>query len=1199
MTEPTVNRDQTPAESAKGQLFINMGDRPGGGEAPGGERMTWIPPTDDDPNLGNVFLAQVQQADTADTLRRLKAFTEEPTTQAAGGKAAASAAKPQGAKPQDAEPPPDTRPMLQRVLEGAGAMAKDVGKGLYQAPLQIAGGAADAVKELATASSNLADWMNSNVVDLRIAVPSTGSDRLDKWIDNPANLVRDLMPEIGKADTATGHLVRDTAQFVTGMYLGARALGAFGVEMGGTAKAMTTGAFADFATRDPDSGRLSDLLAAHPSLQNPVTSFLKSDHEDAEAVKRFKNALEGLGMGALTMGMIESVKVVRARMLAKGGKKQLAEFQKDPLTEARAQYGEIAPADIGLGNPNVPLVTTVKLDTTDKLVRGAKARAAVKATETGVPDDVVAKAIAGRAQVGQVDGKGVYVNYSRIDTPDDVKSVIDQVAEAFKGKITDAARDVQTNVETKALADAMGLTVDDVLSRRRGEPWSAEKTLAARTLMNTTAQRLVEAAQKAAGPAATTADQFAFRKLLAVHTAVQTEVIAARTETARALQAWRIPSELGGVEMSRHVQGIMEGQGGEATKEMAAALARLASTNPTEAGLNAFIQTLGLGKGFEALKSAWIAGLLSNPKTHIVNASSNTLTLMNQVYERQAGRAMGVLLRGESEIAPDEALSMLYGIKESMGDAYKAAAKAIATGESSVAWGTKFEDTVQRARPISAEAFNLGDDAMGRTVDFLGKVFDVPGRARGASDDFFKTIGYRAELHAQAVRTAFAEGLTGEAAAARIEQILLHPPENIRMAAQDGAVYTTFTNRTGAIGQALIAMRSKVPPTAIVMPFVKTPVNISRYAFERSPLAPLVGQWRADMAAGGARADLAMARMATGTTIMMVALDLAEQGHISGSGVHAKGEQGKKDVDKRLGWQPYSVRIGDEWHSYNRLDPFGMTLGLAADFADMVKRADLEGDKMDEVEEVLAAGIAAISNATVSKTYLSGLAQFFGMMSDPTQNSKAYLGRLGGSVVPAGVNALTTALDPTQRETMRMMDYVQARLPGLSQSLPARLDLWGQPDTERGGTNLVNPAQSREIKAEPIDTEMKRLNIGVDRIKQKVDWDGVPINFADWPQVYTAYQQLAGNDLHHPAWGMGAKDYLDAVVSGKHPMSQVYQIASDGPEGGKAAFIKKAVEDYRKLARTAIMADPRFQDFAELVRSAVDQKRAARMPTWK
>jgi hypothetical protein len=59
---------------------------------------------------------------------------------------------------------------------------------------------------------------------------------------------------------------------------------------------------------------------------------------------------------------------------------------------------------------------------------------------------------------------------------------------------------------------------------------------------------------------------------------------------------------------------------------------------------------------------------------------------------------------------------------------------------------------------------------------------------------------------------------------------------------------------------------------------VRTPANILSYAIERTPLAPLVKMWREDVRAGGARADLALARMSTGTMILLTTADLAERG---------------------------------------------------------------------------------------------------------------------------------------------------------------------------------------------------------------------------------------------------------------------------------------------------------------------------------
>ena len=86
-----------------------------------------------------------------------------------------------------------------------------------------------------------------------------------------------------------------------------------------------------------------------------------------------------------------------------------------------------------------------------------------------------------------------------------------------------------------------------------------------------------------------------------------------------------------------------------------------------------------------------------------------------------------------------------------------------------------------------------------------------------------------------------------------------------------------------------------------MLTFVRTPVNILRFSAERSPAAPLLKEWRADYLAGGARRDLAVAKMAVGTGIMAYSVKLAADGHITGGG------PADKDVAATMranGWQP-------------------------------------------------------------------------------------------------------------------------------------------------------------------------------------------------------------------------------------------------------------------------------------------------------
>ncbi len=1176
-------------------------------------------------DLSGPYLAQQQQADATDALRALRErFRPVETPTAPKPDAPKSNGTPTPEPPKELPPGTEIKPLSTggfgvyrngalvsgartyddavisataprtgesfggRLVSGATSALKDVGQGVVETPRQVAGGAFDAIAEIATATDSLGDWLNRNVIDLSFDVPSTGSMTADSIIRpflNPAKGVAENVPKVDEAKSVTGAMVRDVAQFITGMAVGGKVLKGVGVPLGGPVMSATAkGAFSDFAARSPDAGRLADLIENQPDLANPITAFLKSKPGDSEAEKRLKNALEGAGLGLMSEGVVHGVKLARAKIIAEKGDDGLAKFVEDPLAEAKLQYGEVKPGE--LGDAKAPLVSKKAPPTAKQKIANA-----LKATETGVPDDVAAR---GLVKVGDQGGKEVYVNFARMQTPDDVKKVIGNMADAFAPDIAKAQRGVQSNELTKELADNLGMTVGDLLARRKGQPFNAEQAVAARRLWDASAQELKRLAEQAAKPDATRVDHFAFRRALAVHYAIQAEVVAARTETARALQSWAIPTG-GSVEQARAIQQLIEQSGGpEASAEIARRLAAMSNAGVNDpAAINSFVRQSWAATTRDAIQEFWVNALLSGPKTHIVNTSSNTLVLMQQIYERRVAQAFSEAM-GTNAVAPGEAVAMMHGLKEAMRDAFRFAWKSLKTGESGQWGGSKLE---QRPNAISAHAFGLDDGAAGRTVDFIGKTVGLPGRFLQAEDEFFKTIAYRMELHAHAVRTAAAEGLTGEAAAERIKSVLLNPPEHIRLAAADGALYSTFTNQTGDFGKAILRLRQSAPMLGFVVPFIKTPLNITRYGFERSPIAPLVGQWRADIAAGGARRDLALARMATGTTIMLLAADYADSGLISGSGPDDPGE---REALLRQGWQPYSVKAGDRWYSYNRTDPFGMLMGFAADMAQAVNRGEIEEEEVDEAGEIIAAGIAAISQTVINKTYMSGIAGFVEMMSDPERYAPGEINSFLASFVPTGVAATGQAIDPVPRERMAAWDYVQARIPGFSSGLIAKRDLWGQTLEGRSGLGTgydsISPVQASKIKDSPIDAEMQRLNVDFRRIGKKADWDGVPVNFRDWPEVYDAYSRLAGNELKHPAWGMGAKEFLDAVVSGKHQMSEVYKLQSDGEDGGKSVFIRKWLTNYRELARRAIMDDPKFAEFANFIAERKEELRRQALP---
>src|SRR5690606_26777308 len=128
------------------------------------------------------------------------------------------------------------------------------------------------------------------------------------------------LPDVPKPDTVTGGLVRGVAQWLAG-FLGPGAAATKGMQAAGTAaragKAALQGAIADFTAFDGQEKRLSDLIQEYPALQNPVNEYLASNEDDGFIEGRFKNAVEGLGLGVMTEGMLMGLKAVRAARIAK------------------------------------------------------------------------------------------------------------------------------------------------------------------------------------------------------------------------------------------------------------------------------------------------------------------------------------------------------------------------------------------------------------------------------------------------------------------------------------------------------------------------------------------------------------------------------------------------------------------------------------------------------------------------------------------------------------------------------------------------------------------------------------------------------------------------------------------------------------------------------------------------------------------
>lgn len=653
------------------------------------------------------------------------------------------------------------------------------------------------------------------------------------------------------------------------------------------------------------------------------------------------------------------------------------------------------------------------------------------------------------------------VRVSKLNSPQDIGQAL-KIAENVAGGFDAAKRGKISFAETQALAQDLGMTADDLLARRKGQAFNAEEAYAARAVLAKSGSELVTLAKRIqrAGEDPGSELLAVFQKALVRHTAIQEQVSGATAEAGRALSAFRMMADSKDAP-GRILESIVNGGGGKGRIMDAASAIIDLERDP--ANLNQFIEKVSKPTWKDKAIELWYNYLLSGPQTHVVNMLSNTMTSVAQIPEFAVAAGVGAARRAMRREAADRVLwsevgarsvGLIQGTKEGV----RMFANAMKTGEASD-FVTKIENQGQKA--ISG---------------LKGEALRLPSRFLTAEDELFKGIARRMELNGLAIRKASKEGLKGQEAKDRAAELLTNPTDDMMQSALEYGRYVTFQAPLGRFASKVSQATTEMPILKAVLPFVRTPTNLFKFFVERSPAAPLMREFRKDFAAGGAKRDLAVAKVMIGSGMGAVVAEMAEKGLITGSPPTDDNKRGLMQAD---GWQPYSIKIGDKYYSYKRLDPFALTIGAAADLATL-------SDGMTDKQLDNQAGIvtASIIGNLSNKTWLSGVSDLLAAADDPERYGSAFLKRLAGSVaIPTGVAQIARTMDPTARETPDIASAVQARIPGLSDNLLPKRDVWGQPIVNEGGVgpDLISPIWTTTDRKDPITREVLRVDATISK----------------------------------------------------------------------------------------------------------------------
>jgi hypothetical protein len=514
------------------------------------------------------------------------------------------------------------------------------------------------------------------------------------------------------------------------------------------------------------------------------------------------------------------------------------------------------------------------------------------------------------------------------------------------------------------------------------------------------------------------------------------------------------------------------------TPEEKMALLRIAREDPDS--LADAIRTKMDPSFSSSLMEGWKAGMLSSPPTHVVNFASNGLFQAMRAVERYVSAGIQAVAKPSAE--RDRTFGEL--------------ASGLAAGRAALpdAWGKMFSDigdalTLKPEKVDEQTIMELGmhDVGVGRIPGKAGTAIRTPFRLLQAADNFFKTVAGEQEIYRQAHRRALAEGKTGEDLGRRMEEFVAMARDlrntseaavNMRKAVTTARLEETFQTPLGPVGKKIAALSASHPLAGVIMPFVRTPVNVTKEALKRTPLNAW-NTWKKYRAYKRGLATLGdvtddAAKTVLGTAITGGILMLAEGGDfdVTGGGPVDFAEQ---ENLKQTGWQPYSIKIGDSYVSYRRLSPLSQVIGIAADLR--------EASTSTEKAEMVGKLFDAVTTNITDQTFLSGLENAARALQDPRRYGAAWIKGMEGSVVPGIVRTAAHAIDPVERDAQPfetvagIPEPIAARLPLVSKLLPPKQTATGADKQRHGGIlSAVSPFPVSRAKPEAeLEREFARI----------------------------------------------------------------------------------------------------------------------------
>lgn len=609
------------------------------------------------------------------------------------------------------------------------------------------------------------------------------------------------------------------------------------------------------------------------------------------------------------------------------------------------------------------------------------------------------------------------------------------------------------------------------------------------------------------------------------------------------------------------------------------------------AQVNRFTSKLRIkaNQGLDGVYELYVNSILSGPITHAVNIGSNAILTTWLPTQQFVEGASAFARRDFDKASADFAKGrkMFAGLMEGVGDMFRLYGKENrGKGMTGLGYDKSIDIAAEKLKARHKPAIGMeGDDLLAGAVNKLGAFVRLPGNVLQEEDKWFKMIHYRMHTNSAAMEKAMMHNASNGGKMTR-QQIgnmynfhRINPDQLAIDTAKDLGEYYTFTNQLEKHGRKGSSWIRGTPGMRYMFPFINTPTNIVKMGLNHGMYGNLTKDLKVALGKGvpAAERDAAIAKIAMGSLVPATIVGMLDEDRITGRIDMAtqvgrfKHSQGKPE---------YSIRAGDTWYSYEKIEPFRSIVGLYVTFKDAmtnIRHFDPDSGEPNElIDKIAFAGIAPVLQ-TITDNYMmneiGGVMEILNAASvgNPDSFLETFQKVGANMTVASGVRqANNVFFDGAYRQADGYIESVMAGIPGLSKTLPIRRTLWGDEQHHPEGlfADIISPVYTASVKQDEVDRHMIDLEVDIPGVPRYVSFPlgqgQDPVRVKLTPQQRETYAIVRGK-------GVGSNQPTLKDVIAQTYVHPDYQNSS---EMDQRMFLGNIISDYQSIANDVVKDMP-------------------------